>query len=74
MNAVSGTELKHYDYYPYGLEWGYDCKYPNINSYVFCNSNPVIFVDPDGVIVHPNGEAELDSIRDILPTESRIDY
>ena len=95
VEATSGTELKHYDYYPYGLEWGYDHKdnsseyrykfngkedqgmfgvdyldygarlydpyiaswispdplsrkYPNISPYVFCNSNPVNFVDPDG--------------------------
>ena len=95
VEATSGTELKHYDYYPYGLEWGYDHKdnsseyrykfngkedqgmfgvdyldygarlydpyiaswispdplsrkYPNISPYVFCNNNPVNFVDPDG--------------------------
>ncbi len=118
VEATSGTELKHYDYYPYGLEWGYEHKdnsaeyrykfngkegqgmfgvdyldygarpydpyiaswispdplsrkYPNISPYVFCNSNPVNFVDPDGKIVHPNGEAELEAIRNTLPAEAR---
>lgn len=118
VNAASGNELKHYDYYPYGLEWGYEHKdnsaeyrykfngkedqgmfgvdyldygarlydpyigvwispdplsrkYPNISPYVFCNSNPVNFVDPDGKIVHPNGKAELEVIRNTLPIEAR---
>ena len=46
-------------------------KHPNISPYVFCNSNPVNFVDPDGMIVHPNGEAELEAIRNTLPAEAR---
>lgn len=44
---------------------------PDTGNYIFCTSNPVNYIDPDGEVVHPIGEAEIEAIRRTLPNEAR---
>ncbi len=48
-------------------------KYPGTSPYAWCENNPINLIDPDGRIVKPHGELELQMIQNTLPEESR-DY
>ena len=44
-------------------------KYIHLSPYMYCNGNPIMFVDPDGREVKPDGTNELDMIRNSIPQE-----
>ena len=46
-------------------------KYVGMTPYGYCAGNPVKLVDPDGREVKPNGENELEMIRNTVPVEDR---
>ena len=57
-----------------GVWYGVDAlfeKYPEISPYSYCGGNPVRFVDMDGREIKPQGERELEMIRNTLPATDR---
>lgn len=46
-------------------------RYPHINPYGYCASDPIKFIDPDGRDVKPAGTAELVMMQNTLPKDAR---